>query len=1127
MADNTNISMEIVNKLFGDKINIKNLTDWLINIKHCAQYYGLIEESEELSQFQFIAWFLNDLRIKASQVISERKYKISASSPGTSANIAQQVECCNSSKKWPVPNGAQAKTCEEVYLEEFPGLMELPSKKCNKSHRRIKPTSVQTDSECFNEKQLLEPVSSMDSCSVPTSFSISKEELLIQRFSKKKKIKKSYSPLDISIAFNNKCNFTSFNFNNSRFINIDKLVNVYITLMKNYLVPNLSNEIRFILNLFDQLTECRASFSTKHNSGEDISFLSTVEDWEYFCVHVILQLENIISKLDSNILKFIVNRLSMFAVEIPASYTSNNADIILGQSGFRFHSRIFTENKMVRDDFSSESEFILICEQEKKFLEIEKNWCSHRSDVQLVEEIKSFLDVSSQTFWFYFLGKKFVCCLIMKIEDQIFNGSDCEQKLAQLNNRLTKPSQVNEHEPEISFQSNELFFKVWLDYCLLKCPLFIHYAKYWLIYALSALTKDTYKELVDSLCPDKRNTHLWTLKVKIILAKFLGYTEFYFNRHNCKLNGNERKQLISVQSEILPPFDIKKFLLEAVKNGILVLTVPWIVEFLCMADNISALVPHYYDILFMLTTLYLSYSTRQNKDGLKGSSFKKELLKTSILIPQGSLSDEKTSNIEGITIFLNESSFIFMLVWIGRLFDNKVLGESLFFDNAVLYKDKISQAKFKSGQVNWKTTLDCSDFVKRDVFIFSSPFFSRMKYWENCNSGYIRSIRPMPLDSEKVQGSSPNIQDMLETSFLSHHQSLANLISFISERIADVCQSDIAMIVSSNKPTIHCPVEIVDMEKGEGSLDDYHLKSENNTSCDSLDPMKPKIMEIINNCEIKIKNSFSLLAPPGLSSAVIEACIAIASKQLKRNVINWLVNEGFSLVDVEATIITSTNFVIESCEIDGKSIKNGEPLCSTSLSSSLNEIHRLIRRMDKEKPISHSLYSTVEKFKLISLQLQEIDEKKLLKDLYILSWDYILLLVCNYDDMICDIFLTQIVNFWKENHYGNNEERILCPRTIKQVSVKSEELQAIIAKNLARLMLFNLKDEMITPESFETQNVAVLRHTWTKVELSFIKMYMVTLCEYLKSISVISSPRLLSMLECVIDSVDDILSLES
>lgn len=58
--------------------------------------------------------------------------------------------------------------------------------------------------------------------------------------------------------------------------------------------------------------------------------------------------------------------------------------------------------------------------------------------------------------------------------------------------------------------------------------------------------------------------------------------------------------------------------------------------------------------------------------------------------------------------------------------------------------------------------------------------------------------------------------------------------------------------------------------------------------------MKPKILEIMNSCEIKIKNSFSLLAPPGLSSAVIEACIAIASKQLKRHIINWLINEGFS-----------------------------------------------------------------------------------------------------------------------------------------------------------------------------------------------------------------------------------------
>ncbi|XP_014276400.1 codanin-1 [Halyomorpha halys] len=1127
MADNKEICLEIINKLFQNKVNLKSITEWLVNIKYCAQYYGLIAEDLELSQFQFITWFLNDLRVKAGQVINERKFKIGVSTAATSTKLAQQVECCSITRKCPVSDETKLKTTEETYLEEFPGLMELPSKKCHKSHRRIKPTSVQTDSECFNEKQLVEPASSTDTCSVSSSLNISKEELLMQRFSKKKKIKKSfYSPLDISIAFTNKNHFKSFQFNDSKFINIEKIVNLYSTLLKNYLVPNLNYEIRFILNMFDQLTE--NGVSQKNTSGSDISFLKSVDEWEYFCVHTIIQQEYIISKLDSNILKFIANRLSLFTVEIPTSYTCNNADIIVAQTGFKFYSRIFNENKVLKDDFSNEDDFILICEQEKKISEIEKNWCNHRCDIRLGEEIKSLLEVSSLTIWFYFLGKNFVSCLIKKIEDQIINGSDCEQKLAQLNNRLTKPSQTNEHEPEVIFHSNELFFKLWLDHCLNKFPLFVHYAKYWLIYALSMLTKNTYKELVDSLCPDKRNTHLWTLKVKIILAKFLGYIEFYFNRHNYKLNGNERKQLISVQAEILPSFDIKKCLVEAIKNGILVLTVPWIVEFLSMADNISTLVPYYHDILFTLTTLYLSYCIR-HKDLSKGSSFKKEqLLKTSILIPQRTFADENASNIEGITIFLNEYSFTFIVLWIGRLFDSKILGESLFFDNALVYQDKISQVKFRNGQVNWKTSVDCADFVKRDVFILCCPFFSKMKYWENNGSGHIRSIRPLPLDSENIQGSSANIQDMLESSFLSHHQSLANLISFISERIADTCQSEISMIVSPYKSTLHDSVDRAEMKNGQGALDSCCINSENNSFHNSIHLMNPKILEIINSCEIKIKNSFILLAPHGLSSAVIEACIAIASKHLKRLIINWLVNEGFSLDNIQDSISTNTNLEGDTCEADDEARKNKEPLtCNNSLSTSFSELQRLIRGMDKEKADTNTLFSTVEKFRLTSLQLQDIDERKLLKDLYILSWDYILLLVCNYDDIICDIFFTQMVNFWKENHYGNNEERILCPRTIKEACIKNKGTHAIIAKNLAKLMLFTLNDEMITYENFETQNVAILRHTWTKVELLFIKIYLVTLCECLKSTSVINSPYLLSMLECIIDSVDDILSLET
>ena len=81
------------------------------------------------------------------------------------------------------------------------------------------------------------------------------------------------------------------------------------------------------------------------------------------------------------------------------------------------------------------------------------------------------------------------------LQDSVTYCLNYEKKLAQLNTRLTKPLQNNDLEPDFSFHSNELFFKFWLDYCLIKCPIFIHYGQYWFIYTISALTKDVHKEL--------------------------------------------------------------------------------------------------------------------------------------------------------------------------------------------------------------------------------------------------------------------------------------------------------------------------------------------------------------------------------------------------------------------------------------------------------------------------------------------------------------------------------------------------------------------------------------------------------------------------------------------------------
>ena len=180
-----------------------------------------------------------------------------------------------------------------------------------------------------DEKPLLEIEYDKESNSLP-HLVVNNEDLLSQRFaSKKYKFQKPhFTPLDIKIKYSkNKSKFIAVNYE-KHFKKLNKLIDLYNSLLTNYLVPNISIEIKFILNVYEKLSEKNDFSITKVKKNSFDGFLSSEEEWNHFCTSILLKQEHLISKLECNVLNFVVRRMSLFTSEIPASYINIDKDIV-------------------------------------------------------------------------------------------------------------------------------------------------------------------------------------------------------------------------------------------------------------------------------------------------------------------------------------------------------------------------------------------------------------------------------------------------------------------------------------------------------------------------------------------------------------------------------------------------------------------------------------------------------------------------------------------------------------------------------------------------------------------------------------------------------------------------------
>uniref|UniRef100_A0A182SBJ5 Codanin-1_C domain-containing protein n=1 Tax=Anopheles maculatus TaxID=74869 RepID=A0A182SBJ5_9DIPT len=181
-------------------------------------------------------------------------------------------------------------------------------------------------------------------------------------------------------------------------------------------------------------------------------------------------------------------------------------------------------------------------------------------------------------------------------------------KLSKLRQRLVGPSIFS---TQYLFPGSQMFFR---DFIVASenHQMFIEQLKAVLIHELLQMNGSTYD--IFNICSVESTTRSEyvvrpeTIATMRVLAKFIGFIIARpFQYEGCRNTIVENRQ-IELRNMLLPPFDVQPVLLRSVAERKLVITVPWLVQYLSMLDLVTLRLRYYEELFRMLHDIYKATS---------------------------------------------------------------------------------------------------------------------------------------------------------------------------------------------------------------------------------------------------------------------------------------------------------------------------------------------------------------------------------------------------------------------------------------------------------------------------------------------------------------------------------------
>ncbi|XP_074091300.1 codanin-1 isoform X3 [Macrotis lagotis] len=569
---------------------------------------------------------------------------------------------------------------------------------------------------------------------------------------------------------------------------------VYASCIAENLVPSLFLELFFVLQL---LTVRRILEVDDDDLGPSLGgplkrpLFQSIHDCVFFAVQVLEHQFQVLSHLDKGTLKLLAEneRLLCFSPTLQGrlrdAYESSTAKVSLLLS-LPAQAVSFQPETDNRANFSSDRAFHTFKKQRDVFYEVLREWEDRHEEPgwdfekglgNRIRSIMSQLSAASSHGHFVRLFQKQLLQMCQNPsgaggmalgeapDPDVLSmlGADKLGRLRRLQERLVAPQSSSGPCPPPTFPGWQGFFR---DFILSASSFQFNQ------HLMDSLSLKI-RELNDLSLPqhepsdedgesdvdrqDERRQFASVLLSLRLLAKFLGFVAFLPYRSPEPPPTRElQDSALALRNQVPPVLDVLTLLHQGLQNHQVVLTVPWLVEFLSFVDHIAPLLDYYHSVFSLLLQLYRSLIlTEENRR----------------------------------MFFLNK---LLLLAVLGWLFQIPTVPEDLFF----LAEGRLDT--LEGATLPLVPGLDTLPVVDQQLLYTCCPFIGELRKllasWVSGSSGrsggFVRKITPTSTTAlgSQTPKTFQGLQAELARAFF-HNQppSLRRTVEFVAERVGSNC----------------------------------------------------------------------------------------------------------------------------------------------------------------------------------------------------------------------------------------------------------------------------------------------------------------------------------------------------
>ncbi|EDV50228.1 protein disks lost [Drosophila erecta] len=407
------------------------------------------------------------------------------------------------------------------------------------------------------------------------------------------------------------------------------LSTIYSLLIDLNLVPNVLGELSFVLQLLN--VRDFGQSPVKSDLPSALEGLTQYKSCVYFAVKLLENQQKLLLQLDKRSLGILLQneRLSLLppgVVQELETYCQQRQDLTtpftMDTSSSSQQNVYYHVEKDSRDNFPAQKEFGAFKSQRDLFYKALKRWeVSHLNRVfnfasELGPRIRDVFKVSEHPVNMTHLAKLFVNQLLISATETTESPEELGLKLDPLrHNKLAQRLVTSSSSVEGQFPRSQAFFRDFIAEC--SSVAFLVHLKLELYAQLMRHNDSTFDllQLTEDVGAEEQSAQQGPYIVRvqamanmIILAKFLGYvTVMPFS--GTTQHGNPTPpylcpQQLQLRSHFHPDFNLHEILERCMRQGKLLITLPWLVQYLAMLDLVSLHLPDAVATLELLYGLY-------------------------------------------------------------------------------------------------------------------------------------------------------------------------------------------------------------------------------------------------------------------------------------------------------------------------------------------------------------------------------------------------------------------------------------------------------------------------------------------------------------------------------------------